>query len=34
MYMVHGGTNFGLWAGANSKDTPDSYTADITTYDY
>ena len=34
MYMVHGGTNFGLTAGANSKSAHDSYTADITTYDY
>jgi beta-galactosidase len=32
--MVHGGTNFGLTAGANSKNELDSYTADITTYDY
>lgn len=33
MYMVHGGTNFGLTAGANSKD-KNLYTGTITTYDY
>lgn len=37
MYMVHGGTNFGLTAGANTKDPKKKmgdYEADITTYDY
>ena len=33
MYMVHGGTNFGLTAGANAKD-KNRYTGTITTYDY
>lgn len=33
MYMVHGGSNFGLTAGANSKD-KNLYTAHITSYDY
>ncbi len=31
MFMFHGGTNFGFWAGANHFD---SYLADITSYDY
>ena len=35
MYMVHGGSNFGLTAGANSlKDHEDSYQPTITSYDY
>jgi len=37
MYMVHGGSNFGLTAGANSKDgkgEKGDYTAHITSYDY
>ena len=34
MYMVHGGSNFGLTAGANSKEAANSYTAHITSYDY
>ncbi|WP_162304563.1 glycoside hydrolase family 35 protein [Maribellus luteus] len=31
MFMFHGGTNFGFWAGANHFKT---YAADITSYDY
>lgn len=31
-YMVHGGTNFGFWAGANIQDT--AYQPHITSYDY
>ena len=36
MYMVHGGSNFGLTAGANSIDSGSQgdYQADITSYDY
>lgn len=35
MYMVHGGTNFGLTAGANGlKDKPSDYWGAITSYDY
>ncbi|WP_329395568.1 beta-galactosidase [Streptomyces melanogenes] len=34
VYVVHGGTNFGYWAGANANDDGSGYTADITTYDY
>ena len=35
MYMVHGGTNFGLTAGANGLNHGESdYWADITSYDY
>lgn len=35
MYMVHGGTNFGLTAGANGlKDKPNDYWGAITSYDY
>jgi beta-galactosidase len=34
MYMVHGGTNFGLTAGANPTIDYDGYTAHITSYDY
>ncbi|RJQ75732.1 beta-galactosidase [Pseudonocardiaceae bacterium YIM PH 21723] len=33
-YMVHGGTNFGFWAGANSGDDGGNYLADLTSYDY
>lgn len=33
-YMVHGGTNFGWWAGANIDDTTNSYMPHITSYDY
>ncbi len=31
MYLAHGGTNFGLTAGANSNT---AFKADITSYDY
>jgi beta-galactosidase len=31
--MVHGGTNFGFWAGAND-DNPHGYHAQLTSYDY
>lgn len=37
MYMVHGGSNFGLTAGANTKDPKKmqgDYEAHITSYDY
>ncbi len=34
MYMIHGGTNFGLTAGANSLNGASDYQADITSYDY
>lgn len=35
IYMVHGGTNFGLTAGANGLNHGESdYWADITSYDY
>ncbi len=35
MYMVHGGTNFGLTAGANGlKDKLNDYWGAITSYDY
>lgn len=32
IYMFHGGTNWGFWAGANGSDT--EYTPDTTSYDY
>ena len=32
-YVIHGGTNFGYWAGANSSG-PNSYQPDVTSYDY
>jgi beta-galactosidase len=32
-YVVHGGTNFGFWAGANAF-TPTQYQPDLTSYDY
>lgn len=32
-YVIHGGTNFGFWAGANSPD-PQTYQPDVTSYDY
>ena len=32
-YVIHGGTNFGWWAGANAF-APDSYMPDVTSYDY
>jgi beta-galactosidase GanA len=31
LYMFHGGTNFGFWAGANFSD---KYEPDVTSYDY
>ena len=36
MYMVHGGTNFGVTAGANdrSNDSDLNYTAQITSHDF
>lgn len=34
MYMVHGGTNFGLTAGANAGSGKSDYTAHVTSYDY
>ncbi|WP_229070725.1 beta-galactosidase [Actinoplanes sp. DH11] len=33
-YMLHGGTNFGYFAGANANDDGSGYQADITSYDY
>ena len=32
-YVIHGGTNFGCWAGANSF-SPTQYQPDVTSYDY
>jgi beta-galactosidase len=32
-YVIHGGTNFGYWAGANSF-SPTNYQPDVTSYDY
>ena len=34
MYMVHGGSNFGLTAGANAKNKGGDYEGHITSYDY
>lgn len=34
MYMVHGGSNFGLTAGANAKNKGGDYFGHITSYDY
>ncbi|KAL1507226.1 hypothetical protein AB1Y20_008075 [Prymnesium parvum] len=37
LYMAHGGTNFGLWSGANGDQTSEgaaSFQPDITSYDY
>ncbi|MEV5510816.1 beta-galactosidase [Streptomyces orinoci] len=34
LYMIHGGTNFGFFAGANANDQSGDYQADITSYDY
>lgn len=35
MYMAHGGSNFGLWAGANGVDNKAfDYGGHITSYDY
>lgn len=32
-YVIHGGTNFGFWAGANAPE-PNTYQPDVTSYDY
>jgi beta-galactosidase len=34
LYMLHGGTSFGYWAGANANDASGNYQPDITSYDY
>jgi beta-galactosidase len=34
IYVVHGGTSFGFWAGANADDSSGNYQPDITSYDY
>jgi beta-galactosidase len=34
MYMVHGGSNFGLTAGANADSGAGDYKGHITSYDY
>jgi beta-galactosidase len=35
MYMAHGGSNFGLWAGANAfQNKSFDYGAHVTSYDY
>ena len=34
MYMAHGGTNFGLTAGANVYNREFDYGAQVTSYDY
>ncbi|GAA5196410.1 hypothetical protein GCM10023322_65290 [Rugosimonospora acidiphila] len=34
LYMLHGGTSFGFFAGANANDLSGGYQADITSYDY
>jgi beta-galactosidase len=34
LYMVHGGTSFGFYAGANADDLSGGYQPDITSYDY
>jgi len=34
LYMVHGGTSFGFYAGANANDLSGGYQPDITSYDY
>ena len=33
LYVIHGGTNFGYWAGANAFN-PTQYQPDVTSYDY
>lgn len=33
MYMAHGGTNFGFWAGSNCN-IPNIILPDVTSYDY
>ncbi|XP_024366649.1 beta-galactosidase 8 isoform X2 [Physcomitrium patens] len=34
LYMVHGGTNFGFFSGANTGTGPSDFQPDITSYDY
>jgi beta-galactosidase len=34
LYMIHGGTSFGFFAGANANDQGGDYQPDITSYDY
>lgn len=34
IYVIHGGSNFGYWAGANANDDGGAYQSDITSYDY
>lgn len=34
LYMIHGGTSFGYFAGANASDDGSNYQPDITSYDY
>ncbi|KAK9734499.1 hypothetical protein RND81_04G143700 [Saponaria officinalis] len=34
LYMVHGGTNFGFYNGANTGSTESDYKPDLTSYDY
>jgi len=34
LYMIHGGTNFGFFAGANANNLSGNYQPDITSYDY
>jgi beta-galactosidase len=34
IYMAHGGTSFGFWAGANTDATDGTYQPDVTSYDY
>jgi beta-galactosidase len=34
LYMLHGGTSFGYYAGANANDASGDYQPDITSYDY
>ncbi|MGI5229517.1 beta-galactosidase [Actinoallomurus sp. CA-142502] len=34
LYMIHGGTSFGFFAGANADDASGHYQPDITSYDY
>ncbi|HJP75230.1 MAG TPA: beta-galactosidase [Pseudonocardiaceae bacterium] len=34
LYMVHGGTSFGFWAGANANNLSGDFQPDVTSYDY
>ncbi|MEZ0095230.1 beta-galactosidase [Streptacidiphilus sp. EB129] len=34
LYMIHGGTSFGFFAGANADDLSGDYQPDVTSYDY